>query len=252
MGRPDKPSYGEELAEHADGDRGLFAHRASVRERRERLYSLLMKLAQQTSMENRAWFCLSEIADACARVPGEAQINHESRAQVIEWLQASVLRGEFDSSREGQTRLAFLHAAPNATLHFERVWAEDFNKWKIWTDFSPTSWNPWEPPQQWPVTIWMRRDDCAAWLDSHNIVPPADWHLDESGEVGDYYLLPRERPPGNKAATHAYDALLKWRGRRIPRWPMQRLANAIKPILKKMGQPPVSQESVARALGKRK
>lgn len=219
---------------------------------RKRVYSWLIAWAQQTSMENRSWFCLSEIADACAQVQGQPKIDCESRARVIEWLRASVLGKEFDASREGQTRLAFLHTSPHAKLRFERAWAENIDKWNAWTKFLPSDWNSWKLPQQWPVTIWMRRVDCAAWFDSHNIMPPPAWHLDQGVHVSDYYPLPSEPPPGNKAATHTYNALLKRFGRRIPKRSMQELANAIKPTLEKMGHRSVSLESVARALGKRK
>ena len=116
-------------------------------------------------MENRSWFCLSEIADACARVQGEPKIDPEIRVRVIEWLQASVLGKEFNSSREGQTRLAFLHTSPHAKLPgFERAWAADAHLWKAWTEFLPASWNSWEPLTQFPVTIWMRREDCRTWF----------------------------------------------------------------------------------------
>ena len=87
--------------------------------RRESIYSQLMTVAQRTSMERRSWICLSEIADACARAPGQPEVDGARRALVIEWLRESVLQGEFEdpqtSFRHAQSRLAFLHTSPHAS-----------------------------------------------------------------------------------------------------------------------------------------
>jgi hypothetical protein len=177
--------------------------------RRESIYSQLMAVAQRTSMERRSWICLSEIADACARAPGQPEVDGARRALMIEWLRESVLQGEFEdpqtSSRHAQSRLAFLHTSPHANLRFEREWAENTDKWKAWTAFSPTEWNSWSPPAQWPVTIWMRRDDCVAWFAKHDIAPPTNWGLDAGDSTPSSATRVASTPKPKRGPKYKYD-----------------------------------------------
>jgi len=214
--------------------------------RRKSIYSQLMAVAQRTSMERRSWICLSEIADACAQVQGQPKIDRESRARVIEWLRASVLGKEFDSSREGQTRLAFLQTSPHAKLRFELAWAENVDQWKAWTEFLPASWNSWKPPQQWPVTIWMRRDDCRTWFSNHALAPPASWHLIE--DLGSY-KLPKDAPSGKQAARAHRALWQKYPSGRVPKMSIQKITNGLAPTLRHMRESEdITTDSVKRAL----
>src|SRR5262245_38539198 len=103
--------------------------RRRLEQRRERIYSWLFTRAKQRSMDRRIWFCISEIADECARVEGKLEIDPLRRAFIIDLLRESVQRGEFNdpqhASCEARCRLAFLHTSPNAKLRFERGWAEN-------------------------------------------------------------------------------------------------------------------------------
>ena len=172
--------------------------------RRARICSKLLDRAQRTPMKSRKWFCLSEIADECSRLPDHPEIDQARRAAVIDLLRASVLQGDFEDSQTSthgaRSRLAFLHTSPHAKFRFEQSWAQNIDQWKAWTRFSPTEWNPWSPPTQWPVTIWIRRDDCVAWFAKHNLPAPNGWGFELISNT------PQTAPPkGRTGAKDKYD-----------------------------------------------
>ena len=96
----------------------------------------------------RSWFRVSEIADACARIPGSVDLDPAKRALTLELLRQAILAGEFDNAR-GRSKVANLHPSPAAELRFARDSAD------IPDDFFA---------EKLAKHLWIRRADCKAWF----------------------------------------------------------------------------------------
>jgi hypothetical protein len=73
----------------------LPSERASYR---LRVLEWVIKAADRTPMHLRPWFQVSEIADACARIPGSVELDQAKRARALELLRKAILAGEFDDA----------------------------------------------------------------------------------------------------------------------------------------------------------
>jgi hypothetical protein len=185
--------------------------------RRAQIYSKLMTRAQRTSPARRMWFCFSEIADWCARVPDQPEIDLARRELAIDRLREAVLRGDFEDPKDSKSRLAFLHTSPHAALRFERSWAENRDRWKEWTSFRLSDWDAWTPSSAWPVTVWMRRADCASWFTGQQITAPETWDLTNSSiQDEDRFDLARSGAPGRPTSRSLVEEELNRRIRALP------------------------------------
>jgi hypothetical protein len=108
-------------------------------------------------MHQRLWFRISEIADACAQIPGGIQLDEGKRERAIELLRKAILTGEFEGA-DGRSRVANLHPAFAAELRFARGSAVEPSYFR--------------PSMQY---LWIRRADCEAWFSRSRIEFPKGW-----------------------------------------------------------------------------
>jgi hypothetical protein len=175
--------------------------------RRQRIYAKLLTRERNTPMERRVWFCLAEIADACATAPGQLKPDPTLRQTVIELLRTAVLRGDFENS-PGKSRIAFLHTSPHTELGFKRAWAENATQWIAWNSFSPAKWDAENPISPCPPTIWMRRTDCAAWLAKEEIDPPKKLSLTSTPVPPEQRELAHSGAPGRPTSRSLIESEL--------------------------------------------
>ena len=155
-------------------------------------------------------------------------------------------RVQFVSRGSNEARFPSHFTAHEATLR-TGLGGKRRHQWKVWTEFLPASWNSWKPPQQWPVTIWMRRDDCRAWFSNHALAPPASWHLIE--DLGSY-ILSKDTPSGKQAARAHRALWQKYPDGRVPKMSIQKITNGLTSTLRHMRESEdITSDSVKRALG---
>jgi hypothetical protein len=119
------------------------------------------------------WVCLDDIADCCARRPGDIERDPVRRRQAYHDFQQSILQGEFD--RGGRLKVMFLGALPPLPTPVKlRLDAVQFRKW-----IRPGSALSAELELCWvPVDLAVR------WLKARNIDAPP-W-LVQAGPTPDH------------------------------------------------------------------
>jgi hypothetical protein len=128
-----------------------------VRRWRTNRIQRLIKAADRMPLHLRSWFRVSEIADACARIPGSVDLDPAKRALTLELLRQAIHRGEFDDARK-RSKVANLHPSPAAELRFARDSAAI-------ADYFP----------ELAEHLWIRRADCKAWFERNKIPFPMRW-----------------------------------------------------------------------------
>ena len=123
---------------------------------RQRIGPWLIREAERTPLHLRPWFRVSEIADACARIPGSVELDQAKRARALELLRKAILAGEFDDAR-GRSKVANLHPSTAAELRFARDSAAI-------ADFRGLAEH-----------LWIRRADCKAWFERNQLEFPMRW-----------------------------------------------------------------------------
>ena len=126
---------------------------------RLRIRPWLIYAANRTPPHVRPWFRVSEIADACASIPGSVGLDPNERARALELLRKAILAGEFEDAR-GRSKVANLHPSTAAELRFARdsaAIADDFFAEKL------------------AEHLWIRRADCKAWFERNQIPFPKRW-----------------------------------------------------------------------------
>jgi hypothetical protein len=123
---------------------------------RQRIGPWLIREAERTPLHLRPWFRVSEIADACARIPGSVELDQAKHARALELLRKAILAGEFDDAR-GRSKVANLHPSTAAELRFARDGAAI-------ADFRGLAEH-----------LWIRRADCKAWFERNQLEFPMRW-----------------------------------------------------------------------------
>jgi hypothetical protein len=97
---------------------------------------------------------VSEIANACAHIPGSVDLDKEKRKRALELLRRAILAGEFDDAKK-RSKVADLHPSPAAELRFARDSAD------IADDFFA---------EKLAEHLWIRRADCKAFYHDRAVV----------------------------------------------------------------------------------
>jgi hypothetical protein len=118
-------------------------------------FQRLIKAADRMPLHLRSWFRVSEIADACARIPGSVDLDPAKRALTLELLRQAIYRGDFDDARK-RSKVANLCPSIAAELRFARdsaAFADYFS-------------------DELTKHLWIRRADCKAWFERNQIELP--------------------------------------------------------------------------------
>jgi hypothetical protein len=126
---------------------------------RQRIGPWLIRAAERTPPHLRPWFRVSEIANACAHIPGSVDLDKEKRKRALELLRRAILAGEFDDAKK-RSKVGDLHPSPAAELRFARDSAD------IADDFFA---------EKLAEHLWIRRADCKAWFERNQIPYPMRW-----------------------------------------------------------------------------
>jgi hypothetical protein len=129
---------------------------------RMRWVGRLIYQVKRKSMSERSLFYLEEIADYCARVPGNFELNRGERERALELLRQATLRGEFDDAK-GRSRVVCLSMFPfmRAKIHLGRESAAHPDLYLKAVPY-----------------LCIRRKDCEAWFSRNGLCFPKEWEVE--------------------------------------------------------------------------
>jgi hypothetical protein len=142
--------------EDEPGTRGDFDALASRREWKQRLRDLIETYYSKTPLNERQWWKLREIADECAKIPGNTKIDDEKRNHVVDFLCRAIFRGEFKDDK-GRMQVAYLHPSPLAPMRLDVKWLDFDQLLKLAND------------------LFVRRKECIESFSRNNIDVPRAW-----------------------------------------------------------------------------